>query len=209
MKLYSDPAGIHSHRTRLVLAEKDVTVEVIDTSPQTPPEEVCTVNPYQTLPVLVERDLDLYHSLIIMEYLDERFPHPPLMPVDPVSRANARLLLYRIDRDWYEALATLVPVVEGRGKETKRAKDTRKFIADGLASLSPLFQQQPFLLGEQFTLVDCSIAPLLWRLPYYGVALPKAAAPLLSYANSLFEREAFTASITEIELEMRTERALG
>lgn len=203
MKLYSDATGVFSHRTRIVLAEKDVTVEVIDTDAEELPEEIYSINPYHTLPVLLDRDLELYNSLIIMEYLDERFPHPPLMPVDPVSRANARLLLYRIDRDWYSQLPLLEPGKDGKQKDSKQTKEARKILSDGMASLSPLLAQQPFLLGDQFTLVDCSFAPLLWRLSYYGISLPKAAEPLKAYGERLFAREGFKSNITELELEMR------
>lgn len=207
MKLYSDSTGALSHRTRIVLAEKGVAVDIVDALADSLPEDILAINPYHTLPVLVDRDLALFNSMIIMEYLDERFPHPPLMPVDPVSRANARLMLYRIDEDWYKILHLLEPGRDGKPRDSKQAKEARKVLADGLTSLSPLLVNQSFLFGEQFTLVDCSIAPLLWRLRYFGISLSKSSAPLQAYAGSLFSRDGFRASVTDLELEMQMQKS--
>jgi RNA polymerase-associated protein len=132
-----------------------------------------------------------------MEYLDERFPHPPLMPVDPVSRANNRLMLHRIEADLY---AQLDIVLTGGEKAVAKAK---KEIRDNLVMVSPIFEQKPYFLSDEFSLVDCALAPLLWRLPALNIALPKQAAPLLSYADRIFARESFQASLSEAEREMR------
>ncbi len=197
MTLFSDPACPQSHRTRIVLAEKDVTVDVIQIDPEHKPEDLADLNPYNSVPTLVDRDLVLYDARVIMEYLDERFPHPPLMPVDPVSRARARLALYHIERDWYGLVPDLIC-----GDE-RRAGVARKDLRDSLLASLDVFRAKPFFLSEEFSLVDCSVAPILWRLPRYGVKLPGAARVIKEYAQRLFARPAFRESLSEAELEMR------
>ncbi len=197
MLLYSDPGSAYSHRARYVLAEKSISVEIRDVDPSHLPEDLLELNPYNTVPTLVDRDLVLYESRIIMDYFDERFPHPPLLPVDPVSRAKSRLLLYRIDRDWYSLLADLES-----GLETESAK-ARQALRDSLSTTAPIFDIKPYFMSDEFSLVDCSVAPLLWRLPYFGIELPNDAKPLLEYAERIFEREAFHVSLSELEREMR------
>ena len=197
MTLYSDPTSIHCHRVRFVLAEKSVTVEIIDSDPLNPPEDVVDLNPYGTLPTILDRDLVLYDSRIIMEYLDERFPHPPLLPVDPVNRAASRLYLYRVDNDWYTKVDTIL-------KGGKAATTARKQLRESLMTTVPVFQAMDYFMSENFSIVDASIAPLLWRLPMLGVELPPAAAKVIDkYANRLFSRDAFQESLTEEEREMR------
>jgi len=198
MKLYAGVVCPHSHRTRLVLCEKDISIEIEAVDPAAMPEDLRELNPYGDLPVLVDRGLVLYNSAIIMEYLDERFPHPPLMPVDPIQRAQARLMLWRIDRDWFSLHRTLT--------EHERKSDVagaRKTLRDGLTAIAPLFQQHEFVFGEGPTLVDCALTVLLWRLPVYGVELPAPARPILRYAERMFARPAFRSSLTEQEFEMR------
>ncbi|MGD9170665.1 MAG: glutathione S-transferase N-terminal domain-containing protein [Candidatus Thiodiazotropha sp.] len=196
MTLYSDPTDPYCHRVRLVLAEKNITYEVSDIDPLNVPEEVMELNPYGTLPTLVDRDLKLYESRIIMEYLDERFPHPPLLPVDPVSRSTSRLLMYRVDNDWY----SLMDVILSGKKEAAKA---RKELRESLISTSPVFNAKPFFMSDEFTLVDCAIAPLLWRLQELGVEIPVSAKGLHEYANRLFEKDSFIKSLSEAEQEMR------
>ncbi len=196
MTMFSDAGSPYSHRVRLVLAEKNITVDIVDTDPVDISDDIMDLNPYGTLPTLVDRDLVLYDSRIIMEYLDERFPHPPLLPVDPVSRATSRLFMHRVDRDWY----SLVDKIRGGGKPATRA---RKELKESLSVTAPVFAAKPYFMSDDFTLVDCSIAPLLWRLPALGVELPPQAAPLEEYAQRLFERESFQQSLTETEREMR------
>ncbi len=196
MTLYSDPTDPYCHRVRLVLAEKNITYEVADIDPLNVPEEVMELNPYGTLPTLVDRDLKLYESRIIMEYLDERFPHPPLLPVDPVSRSTSRLLMYRVDNDWY----SLMDVILNGKKEAAKA---RKELRESLISTSPVFGAKPFFMSDEFTLVDCAIAPLLWRLQELGVEIPTSAKGVHEYANRLFEKESFIKSLSEAEQEMR------
>jgi len=194
MTLFSDPQSIESHRVRLVLAEKNITVDVVDVDPLNPPDEVMDFNPYGTLPTLVDRDLRLYHSRIIMEYLDERFPHPPLLPVDPVSRANTRLYLHRVEKDWYGAMER---ILEGDGVAA-----ARKELTESLVAGAPIFDAKPFFMSDELSLVDCAIVPLLWRLPQLEIELPAQAKPLKAYAARMFEREAFRQSLSEFEEEI-------
>ncbi len=197
MTLYAGTSDPYSHRTRIVLYEKDVECQLIEVDPAKKPRELADLNPYNQVPTLVDRDLVLYESNIVNEYLDERLPHPPLMPVDPVSRARARLMLLRFDRDWY----SLLPEVTGNDK--KAAQRARNIIRDGLSVISPVFKYQQFVLGEECSLVDCALAPLLWRLDYYDIELPRQAKPILDYADRMFARKAFKLSLTEAEKEMR------
>ncbi|MET0046218.1 MAG: glutathione S-transferase N-terminal domain-containing protein [Sedimenticola sp.] len=196
MTLYSDARSPYSHRVRLVLAEKSITVEIMDTDPVDISEDIMDLNPYGTLPTLVDRGLTLYESRIIMEYLDERFPHPPLLPVDPVTRASSRLFMHRVDHDWY----TLMDEILAGGKGATKA---RKELRESLTVSAPIFAAKPFFMSDDFTLVDCSIAPILWRLPMMGVELPAAAKAVDEYAQRMFERESFKECLTEAELEMR------
>ena len=197
MTLFSDAECPQSHRVRMVLAEKGITVEITSIDPDNKPEDLIDLNPYQSVPMLVDRELVLYDPRVIMEYLDERFPHPPLMPVDPVSRARSRLALYRIETDWYALTADLES-----GNEKVAAK-ARKILRDSLASSVDVFAIKPFFLNDEFTLVDASIAPILWRLKHYKIDLPDQAQPVMDYAERLFARESFIESLTEIESEMR------
>lgn len=197
MTLYAGTTDPHSHRTRIVLYEKDVECQVVEVDIRKKPREIGEINPYNTVPTMIDRDLVLYESHIINEYLDERLPHPPLMPVDPVSRAKARLMLMRFDRDWYSLLPDLVSA------DKKRAQNSRNVLRDGLTVISPVFKEQPFILGPEFSLVDCSLAPILWRLPLYGIELPRQAKPILDYADRVFARKSFKLSLTDAERDMR------
>jgi RNA polymerase-associated protein len=197
MMLYAGTTDPQSHRTRIVLYEKDVECQVVDVDIKKKPRELGELNPYNTVPTMVDRDLVLYDSHIINEYLDERLPHPPLMPVDPVSRAKARLMLMRFDRDWY----TLLPDLFSNDK--KRLTNARNSLRDGLTVISPVFKEHAFILGEEFSLVDCSLAPILWRLPLYQIELPRQAKPILEYAERVFARKSFRLSLTDAERDMR------
>jgi len=197
MTLFSGDTDVYSHRVRIVLAEKGINVDIVSVDTGNPPEDLIDLNPYNTVPTLVDRDLVLYDSQVIMEYLDERFPHPPLMPVDPVSRANNRLMLHRIEQDLY---AQLDIALNGAEKAAAKAK---KEVRDNLVMVSPIFEQKPYFLSDEFTLVDCALAPLLWRLPSLNITLPKQTAPLQAYAERIFSRESFQASLSEAEREMR------
>lgn len=197
MTMYSNPRSVYSHRVRLVLAEKNITVEIVDVEQGDLPEDLLDLNPYGNLPTLADRDLVLYESGIIMQYLDERFPHPPLLPVDPVSRARSRQLMYRVDLDWY-LLAGRITSLKGA-----EAEAARKQLAESLTASSPIFAAKPFFMCEELSLVDCCIVPLLWRLPTLGVKLPKQAQPVLDYAERMFDREGFKRSLSEFEREMR------
>ncbi len=196
MTFYSDATDPSSHAVRFVLAEKAINVEVHNVEGDARPEELNDLNPYSGILTLVDRELVLYEEQIIMEYLDERFPHPPLMPVDPVSRANNRMFRYRIKRDIF----SLVDQLEAGGKP---ATEARKGVRDHLTAIAPAFTQKPFFMADEFSLVDCFLAPILWRLPHYGVELPAQAKPVHQYSERMFERESFQVSLTESERELR------
>lgn len=196
MTLYSGTVDCYSHRTRIVLFEKDVECKIVFVESENKPAELADLNPYNQVPTIVDRDLVLYQSAIINEYLDERLPHPPLMPVDPVSRARARLMLFRFENDWYRLLPEIV------SGDKKTATKARNVIRDGLTVISPIFKDQPYILGEEYSLVDCALAPILWRLDHFKISLPRQAKPLLEYADRLFERKSFQSSLTELEREM-------
>ncbi|WP_299200271.1 stringent starvation protein SspA [uncultured Amphritea sp.] len=199
MTFYSDGNDHYSHRVRIVLAEKGVAVEINDCDPNNLPEDLASLNPYNSLPTLLDRELVLYEPNVMMEYLDERFPHPPLLPVYPVARAESRLFMYRIQRDWC-ALADVILTAESAGE----VDEARKALRDSLVAVSPIFGEKDYFMSEEFTLVDCCIAPLLWRLEILGVELPEAQCKdLIKYMTRLFEREAFQISLSEEEREMR------
>ncbi|MGJ8681917.1 stringent starvation protein SspA [Paraglaciecola sp.] len=196
MTLFSDTLDIYSHQARIVLAEKGVGVEISYTDPNNLPEDLLDLNPYGTVPTLVDRELVLYNSHIIMEYLDERFPHPPLMPVYPVSRGQSRLTMHRIQNDWY-VLAE--QIIKGEGD----LDTARNELREALLSLAPLFAETPFFMSEEFSLVDCYLAPLLWRLPALGIELTgNGSKDVRTYMNRIFERASFKASLTDQEREI-------
>lgn len=197
MTLFSSPDSPDSHRTRIALAEKDVTADVIHIDSGSQPEDLIDLNPYNSVPTLVDRDLVLYDAGVIMEYLDERFPHPPLMPVDPVARAKARLMIYRIERDWYE------PMNELADADKKHQPKLRKDLRESVLSAIPLFMEaRPYLFGEEFSLVDCSVIPILWRLSTYGIELPSVANSLTDYIKRTFVRASVRASLSNVERDM-------
>ena len=199
MTFFSDPQSHYSHRVRIVLAEKGVAVEVIDVDPEDKPEEIADHNPYNSLPTLVDRELALYEPNIMMEYLDERFPHPPLLPVYPVARAQSRLLMYRIQKDWCGHVDTLL---DGNASAAK-VETARNELRESLTATAPIFDEKPFFLSEEFTIVDCLVAPVLWRLRLMGVELQdKEGHSLQKYMDRLFARESFKLSLSDLEQEM-------
>ena len=200
MTFFSDSTSHYSHRVRIVLAEKGVTVDMIEADPAHPPPELADHNPYNSLPTLVDRDLVLYESKVMMEYLDERFPHPPLLPVYPVARAESRLYIHRIEKDW----CSLVDAILHTRSENVVKRSTKE-LRDGIMGIAPIFAEKPFFMSDEFTLVDCCIAPILWRLPSLGVDIrsSKQSKPLLAYMDTLFNRESFQESLSEQEREMR------
>lgn len=199
MTFYSGSEDHFSHRVRIVLAEKGVAVDILDVSADEHNAELADLNPYNSVPTLLDRDLVLYESKVMMEYLDERFPHPPLLPVYPVARAQSRLWMHRIEREW-------CPLVEQIQQGPKKDADkARKELRESLTGISPIFEDMPFFMSEEFTLVDCCIAPILWRLPALGVELPeKQVAPLMGYMERVFARDAFKVALSESEREMRS-----
>ncbi|BCX81468.1 stringent starvation protein A [Methylomarinovum caldicuralii] len=198
MSLYCSPTCPYSHQVRFVWHEKGVQADIHYIDPENPPADVIDLNPYHesVFTTLIDRDLVLYDHRIIMEYLDERFPHPPLHPMEPVARAQARMLIHRIDRDWYR----LLDEIQNSGE--KKAARARKTLREDLIAATPLFAAKPYFLSEEFSLVDCALAPLLWRLPAVGIDLPREAAPIRAYAQRIFAREAFQSSLSEAEREM-------
>jgi RNA polymerase-associated protein len=186
MTLFSKPNDPWSHRTRLVLAEKSISIDIIDVEDGNLPED------------LLDRDLVLYDSRVIIEYLDERFPHPPLMPVDPVTRAQFRLALYRIEKDWYSLADELLA-----GGDRKPPARAARALEESILSSVDIFAAKTFFLSDEFSLVDCTIAPILWRLPAFGIALPARAKPIRKYMDEVFSRPSFQASLTELEQELR------
>ena len=197
MTLYADAADPLGHSVRLVLMEKDINVEIHFIDDDTKPEDLNDLNPYDSLLTLIDRDLVLYDAQIMMEYLDERYPHPPLLPVDPVSRANNRQFRFRIVRDLYALAAEVV------GDNEIAAANARKSLRDNLLAIAPVFSQFPYFMSEEFSLVDLCMAPLLWRLPIFGLKLGAPVKPLLKYGDKLFERPAFRNSLSAFEQEIR------
>ncbi len=198
MIFYSGGGDHYSHRVRIVLAEKGVAVDIVEVTDEQRPEELADLNPYNSVPTLLDRDLVLYESKVMMEYLDERFPHPPLLPVYPVARAKSRLWMHRIEREW-------CPLVEQIQRGAKKdAEKARKELRESLVGISPIFEDMPYFMSDEFTLVDCCLAPILWRLPVLGIELPeKQVKPLMSYMERLFDRDGFKAALSESEREMR------
>jgi RNA polymerase-associated protein len=197
MTLYSGTTDPFSQRCRFVLFEKGMDFQVIDVDMFNKPEDLAVINPYNKVPVLVERDLVLYEANIINEYIDERFPHPQLMPADPVMRARARLFLHRFEN---ELFCHIDAVEHGQQKAADKARQT---IRDNLTQISVVFVKQKYMLGDEFSMLDVAIAPLLWRLDHYGIQLGKEAAPLMKYAERLFSRPAYSEAMTPAEKAMR------
>ncbi len=199
MTFFSDPASHYSHRVRIVLFEKGVTVDIVDSDPDDVPGEVSDINPYNSLPTLVDRDLVLYEPNVMMEYLDERFPHPPLLPVYPVSRAECRLYIHRIERDWSRLVDLIVT-----SKNREEVKKARTELAESVISIAPIFGEKPYFMSEDFTLVDCCVAPILWRLQDLGIDIEdRADKHLQQYMKRVFDRPSFKESLSEVEGEMR------
>ncbi|MDI9818427.1 MULTISPECIES: stringent starvation protein SspA [unclassified Legionella] len=195
MSLYSDNDDVYSHQVRIVLAEKGVNVEILHAKQEDVPSDLFAINPYGTVPTLLDRELVLYEARIIMEYLDERFPHPPLLPVYPVARAEARKMMYRIERDWYCLLQNI-----NAGNEVEQS---RQYLLESLVSLEPVFADKPYFLCDEFSLLDCALAPLLWRLPQLGIEIPAKAKSLHAYMQRLFKRDSFQTSLSDIERQLR------
>ena len=200
MALFSDPLDHYSHRVRIVMCEKGVTSEIIDTDSNNLSAEILEVSPYAELPVLVDRDVSLYDSVILMEYLDERFPHPPLLPVYPVSRAHIRLFIQRIQKDWCEIFDALIA-----GTSEAKAKKMRIELKAQILGMSPILKEKDYFMSDEFSLVDCCIDPILWRLPLIGIELQKdtKTKPVYEYMQRLFTKTCFVDSLSELEKEIR------
>ena len=205
MILYSDGMSHYSHRVRIVMAEKCIAVEIDDVDPAHKPEDLASLNPYNTLPVLVDRELVIHHHNIMMEYLDERFPHPPLFPVYPVDKAQSRQHIFRIDYEWCTTMVDpLMAAVGSRSSSNKALTQMRKELRESITATASFFREKPYFMSDEFTVVDCCIAPILWRLPLMGVDLGRSRSvmPLIEYRNRLFKRDSFRASLSEREKEM-------
>lgn len=198
MTLYSGPTCAQSHRVRIVMAEKDIPMDIVEVENGAMLGDIADLNPYNSVPTLVDRDFALYGTQVILEYLDERYPHPPLMLVDPVQRAAARLALYRIERDWY----SLIPDLESGNQ--KLANAARKIMRERILASAEVFAAKPYFLSDDFSLVDCTVLPILWRLRYWNLDMPQQQTkPIRDYALRLFSRRSFRQSLTEAEREMR------
>lgn len=201
--LFSGTTDPYSHQVRLALAEKGISVDVVEVDPDNPNEDWLQLSPERILPTLVDRDLVLINARIILEYLDERFPHPPLLPVHPVMRARYRLMMQQIDQDWMTPVMALAA-------SAKRSSKQQQALVNHLLQVVPIFERNPFFFGKEFSMIDCCIAPILWRFPCYGVHLPEdKASAILAYAERVFERTTFQASLTEAEYELREELGNG
>lgn len=197
MTLYSGTTDPFSHRCRIVLYEKGMDFQIVDVDLFNKPEDIAVMNPYNQVPILVERDLILYESNIINEYIDERFPHPQLMPADPIMRARARLFVFRFEKELFSHIDALESASQQKSDKARAA------IRENLIQMAPVFTKQKHMLGDEFSMLDVAIAPLLWRLEHYQIALPKQAAPLLKYAERIFARQGFIDSMTPSEKAMR------
>ena len=199
MTLYSDPNCAQSHRVRIVLGEKDLVFNVVNVNNTDSNEDLIALNPNNTTPTFVDRNLVLYESRVIMEYLDERFPHPPLMPVDPVIRAKTRMVLHYIEKDLYGLLDDL------KSSGEKKSSAAKAKLEENLMFSLNFLQGSKFFLSDDFSIIDCSIAPILWRLPEYGIELPKSGKAIIQYADRIFERSSFMDNLSEQEEEIRGE----
>ncbi|KTD79299.1 stringent starvation protein SspA [Legionella waltersii] len=195
MSLFSDVDDVYSHQVRIVLAEKGVNVEILAVKQDEPSEDLISINPYGTVPTLIDRELVLYEARIIMEYLDERFPHPPLLPVYPVARAETRKMMHRIEQDWYSLMTNIQQYVD--------VEQSKEQLLDSLTGLDPIFADKPYFLSDEFSLLDCALAPLLWRLPKLGVDIAPEFKGLTSYMQRVFKRDSFQTSLTEAERQIR------
>jgi RNA polymerase-associated protein len=197
MALYSADTSIHSHRVRFVLAEKGINVDIVNVSvDESAAADLAELNPYNQAPTLVDRDLVLYEAGVINDYLDERYPHPPLMPVDPVSRAQLRLVHYRVLQDWYSL------VYEIESSTGKKAEQAAKQLKEGIIAANELFGVSDYILSDELSLVDCTLGPLMWRLAHYGVKLGKPGASVEAYAHRIFSRVSFKSSLTQAERDL-------
>jgi RNA polymerase-associated protein len=197
MALYSFETSLDCHRVRFVLAEKGINVEIVNvTIDESAAADLAELNPYNEAPTLVDRDLVLYDAGVINDYLDERYPHPPLMPVDPVSRAQLRLVHHRILKDWYSLAAGI------ESSTGKKAEPLVRQLKEGIVAANELFKMSEYVLSDELSLVDCSLGPLLWRLPHYGVKLGKPGASVEAYAHRIFSRDSFKSGLTQAERDL-------
>ncbi|MGC1181643.1 glutathione S-transferase N-terminal domain-containing protein [Legionella sp.] len=195
MSLFSDIDDVYSHQVRIVLAEKGVNVEILPTKQSEPGADLLALNPYGTVPTLIDRELVLYEPRIIMEYLDERFPHPPLLPVYPVARAETRKMMHRIEHDWYYLMNQILKEIN--------IEEARTNLLESLTSLDPVFADKSYFLSDEFSLLDCALAPLLWRLPRLDIEIAAELKGLIAYMQRLFKRESFQLSLTDAERQLR------
>ena len=196
MLLYSDADSVQTHIVRLVVAEKDIEMEIVYVDPDKKPEDLIHLNPYNSLPTMVDRELVLYGSKVISDYLDERYPHPPFLPIEPVARAKTRLTLYRIEQDWF----SLIDDIESA--DAARSESAIKTMRDSITASADVFSAKPFFLSDDYSILDATLVPLLWRFRKYGVQLPKSAASVAEYADRMFARSAFQASLSDVEKDM-------
>ena len=197
MTLYSRGDDPHSHCVRIVIAAKGLEARIVEVDPARPPEDLIDLNPFQSVPTLVDRELVIYGAGIISEYLDERFPAPALLPGDPAGRAQTRVALHRIEQDWYGLVHQL------EGGEKRDETRARRLMLEAVLAAEPLFRVKPWFLSDHFSLLDAAVAPILWRLARWRITVPAGAAPLERYLQKVFAHPAFRASLSERERDMR------
>jgi RNA polymerase-associated protein len=196
LTLYTTADDIQCHRARLVLAAKGVSYERVLVDPAKPPQDLIDLNPYASTPTLIDRDLTLFDTAVVCEYIDERYPHPPLMPIDPQSRARLRVAAVRVEKDWVSEVDTI--------RAGGRAADgARKRLREQMLSSVPLFKASKFFLNPEMSLVDCLVAPVIWRLPWLQVDLGREGKPIIDYGERLFHSQGFSRSMTDEEKAMR------
>jgi stringent starvation protein A len=196
MLLFSGPVDAASHALRFALAEKGLLPAIIDVEPPDVPEDLLDINPFGSVPTLVDRELVLYEPVVALEYLDERHPHPPLGPQEPAGRAQLRQAALRLGRDWYTPLA----VLEGRADRRER-EAARTRLREGVIAGAELFRPSGYFLTESFTLLDCLVVPVLWRLGRHGIELPSDLPGVRRYLAKVAARPAFLRSLTAREKE--------
>ena len=187
---------------RLVLAEKDISCEIKEFDPEGKmPDELPSLNPYNKLPVLVDREVTIYEPRIILEYLDERFPHPPLLPIYPNEKAECRLLIYRIEKEWLPLIDKMMEPKISQKEFDKLKKDLVSLVS----SIVLVLKEKPYFMNDEFTLVDCYMSAILYRLPYLSVTIPntKSFSTLRKYQEKLFSRPSFDLSLTDSERDLK------
>lgn len=176
----------YSHVVKIVLAEKclDFEEQLIQDNIKT----LKKLNPYCYTPTFIDRDLVLYKAEIITEYIDERFPHPPLMPVNPILKGKTRLLIYRINKDWFK---TLNYILNLKYDLSDNLETYKKNLLSQIEGAKLLFKEMPYFLSENFSLIDCWISTLLWYLQEIDKDFIEKEKLIYDYSRKIFARNSF------------------